>query len=425
MTITLESEDADTFLYLREGEARSGDHLHQNDDHEGSRDVSHIQETLAAGTYTVEATTYGEGETSSFTLTVSGQGTSAPTPSPSAQPLYTIRDEFGPFAGAQGITLVDWEGYMANPALQHSLSAPEGFAFPVKVTLRSSEPRIYFNMPTGTGLSGPVKELLIRDASHQPEFLMSIFPDRDTEDERHELSVTFEDPHGETRTTSIDVFVDDQDLNRPLDFRIHVDFAQDTTGLFDEEARETVRQVADDVAYFMAARYLDEVPAGSERTFIWSPKGYHDTGGHRIVTNRESYRGFLLYAYGMEDPDEIRAGGEGSTRGGFQKYESPDGSLIYPLRRSGGVQFSVFGNQNTLGWSTGLNTHGGRRQIWRTSQTTCTRLPCTRCSTLCHSTRRTRCLSISRRRAGWMMARCPVTTKPPFPSTSTTTCLVR
>ena len=72
VTITLESGDADTYLYLREGDARSGDFLHENDDHQGSLRVSQIQETLSAGTYTIEATTYGAGETGNFTLTVSG-----------------------------------------------------------------------------------------------------------------------------------------------------------------------------------------------------------------------------------------------------------------------------------------------------------------------------------------------------------------
>ena len=78
VTITLESIEADTYLYLREGEARSGGYLYENDDHEGSTEVSQIQETLGAGTYTAEATTYSEGDTGSFTLTIAGLGTTAP-----------------------------------------------------------------------------------------------------------------------------------------------------------------------------------------------------------------------------------------------------------------------------------------------------------------------------------------------------------
>ena len=69
-TIDLESGDANTYLYLREGETASGTALHENDDHQGSTGTSRIQETLAADTYTVEATTNSAGAAGSFTLTI-------------------------------------------------------------------------------------------------------------------------------------------------------------------------------------------------------------------------------------------------------------------------------------------------------------------------------------------------------------------
>ena len=83
VTVILESDDADTFLYLREGaKAKFGAALHESDDHEGSLSRSQIRETLAAGSYTIEATTYGTGETGNFTLTLSGLGAAAPEPPP-------------------------------------------------------------------------------------------------------------------------------------------------------------------------------------------------------------------------------------------------------------------------------------------------------------------------------------------------------
>ena len=71
VTITLErtSGDADTYLYLRAGEARSGAFLYENDD-DGGTTRSRIEETLASGTYTVEATTNSAGAIGSFTLTI-------------------------------------------------------------------------------------------------------------------------------------------------------------------------------------------------------------------------------------------------------------------------------------------------------------------------------------------------------------------
>ena len=66
VTITLESS-TDPYLYLRAGEAKSGTAVHENDDIAAGTDTnSRIQATLGAGTYTIEATTYGAGLEGSF-----------------------------------------------------------------------------------------------------------------------------------------------------------------------------------------------------------------------------------------------------------------------------------------------------------------------------------------------------------------------
>ena len=83
VTVTLESGAANSYLYLRQGDATSGTARHENDDHDGNTSVSQIQETLVAGSYTVEATTYSAGATGAFSLTISGLGgTTAPGPGP-------------------------------------------------------------------------------------------------------------------------------------------------------------------------------------------------------------------------------------------------------------------------------------------------------------------------------------------------------
>ena len=89
VTVTLGSSAANTYLYLRRGDATSGTALYENDDHQGSTSISQIQETLAAGAYTIEATTYEAGETGGFSLTISGLGESAvppTTPDPDPDP---------------------------------------------------------------------------------------------------------------------------------------------------------------------------------------------------------------------------------------------------------------------------------------------------------------------------------------------------
>ena len=73
VTITLESSE-DTYLFLLEGMGRNGSIIEQNDDidTDAQNYNSRIVETLAAGDYTIVATTYNLTTTGNFTLTVSG-----------------------------------------------------------------------------------------------------------------------------------------------------------------------------------------------------------------------------------------------------------------------------------------------------------------------------------------------------------------
>ena len=76
--IDLQSDDADPYLYLREEQARSGDFLYENNDRNSDVTTSQIRETLVAGTYTIEATTFGPDEEGSFDIFIAGLGRSAP-----------------------------------------------------------------------------------------------------------------------------------------------------------------------------------------------------------------------------------------------------------------------------------------------------------------------------------------------------------
>lgn len=82
VSITLESS-TDTYLYLLEGIGMDGAALYKNDDIDsGILNLnSRIEETLDAGDYTIEATTYGPvsaGSVIEFTLTVSGIAPQSP-----------------------------------------------------------------------------------------------------------------------------------------------------------------------------------------------------------------------------------------------------------------------------------------------------------------------------------------------------------
>ena len=80
VVIDLRSGAADSYLYLRSGAGERIGTAIASDDDGGRGYDSRIARTLGAGTYTIEATTYGSGETGGFTLTLSGTGQTAPEP---------------------------------------------------------------------------------------------------------------------------------------------------------------------------------------------------------------------------------------------------------------------------------------------------------------------------------------------------------
>ena len=258
--------------------------------------------------------------------------------------IVVVTDRFGREVNGTGITLVDWEGYIANPAIKYTVQAPSG-ATVTRVTLSSSEPRLYFNLPSWNRAEGPRKELNLSGTSSQAEFYISIFPDRDGLDETHSLTIEYRDTKSRSHTQTIDIQVIDQDVPaRALDFDITLDFSQDQTVLSDDSAiRKTVQQAADDWAYFIDDMDLDQVSSGQEESWIWDSRGY--SHGGKPIRNKMSYTGFLLYAYGVRDGN----GGQPS----YRSYQSSNGVRL-PLRRSGNTSIDTRGNYNTLGWMTSL-----------------------------------------------------------------------
>ena len=252
-----------------------------------------------------------------------------------------VRDVFGREVNETGIVLVDWEGHIANPAMRYVVELPGATA-----TLSSSEPRLYFNLPSSTGANGPTKRLVSGDPAQVAEFHVSIFPDRDTSDESHTLTIRYVGSGGRVNTQTIDVHVIDQDVDRPLEFEVIPDFRHDETGMFDDPAaREAVQQVANDFAYFIADMSLDEVPAGEELLEIEFP----NSPDNRTVTNAFAYTGFLMLVYGLLD-DELNAGGGPSPDGQNQS----SGRVELLIKRSGSITFDPRGNFTPVGWLTSV-----------------------------------------------------------------------
>jgi hypothetical protein len=258
-----------------------------------------------------------------------------------------VEDIFGRRLNEHGLTLVDWEGPIANPAIKVFVVPPEGVALPASAVLTSTQPRVYFNLPSKVGPRGPSKTLTFNTREKQPVFV-SIFPDREAKNLDFTLQLNFKDAAGKKRTLKIPCHVIDQDKLPGDDattstFPIDVDFSQDRSDFFnDQKKRRLVQQAVHDWAYFLAPVPRDPVRVGAEKTFIWDPDGFKH--GHD-VTNAREYSGYLLYAYGIHGP-ELRSGGEASLHGGFQRENGKDQAV----RRSGGYEAETRGNYNTLGW---------------------------------------------------------------------------
>jgi hypothetical protein len=258
-----------------------------------------------------------------------------------------IKDAFGRDLSTAGITLVDWEGYLANPAPRFFIELPGDVALPARIVLRSAAPSLYFDLPSTVGADGPRKELEARSARDRLSFRLAVWPDRDGDNEEYELRVELTDAKQRRATARQRVRVLDQDRQREPEFRITLDFSRDRTGFFaKEENRRPVEQAAQDWAYFLADPGLEEVPAGAEETWIWEPDGFRKG---ETIKNKKPYQGFLVYAYGIQTP-EVRSGGEPSRQGRWQRVRGKE----LPMRRSGGLEIEIRGNFNQRGWHTEL-----------------------------------------------------------------------
>ena len=256
-----------------------------------------------------------------------------------------IRDIFGRVVNETGVVLVDWEGHIANPLMTYSVEFPAGVTVPTRVFLASDESRLMFDLPSQFGVNGPSKVVRLAGESPAGDFRITIFPDRDTADETHSLTLQYVDDNDERRSQTIDIHVVDQDRERPLEFNIIADFSYDKSGLFDDPvARATAQQGADDWAYFFANMNLDTVAAGEEMMWINDPGPW---GIGKYEMNTYAYNGFLLQIYAQPNDGQ----GNGANASHDPDNQSSRGVRL-PLKRSGIYHYDPRGNGNTNGWLT-------------------------------------------------------------------------
>jgi hypothetical protein len=253
-----------------------------------------------------------------------------------------VVDIFGRSLDQHGITLVDCDGYMANPLIKFFVLPPTNAVFPGSATLMANGVRLYFDSPGNVSTNGPRKTISLPNATTRSPIRLSIFPDRDGTDEDYTLTIVFTGANNAKETNAVPIHVIDQDLARTNDFVITVNFDRDITGFFANSARRAlVKQAAEDWAYFFGGMNLDLVGIGTESTHIWS----NNFNGGYFFKNTNSYRGYQLYAYGTTNATH-RSGGEGNFNGTMQHRNG----VALTIKRSGGFEAEIHGNFNTLGW---------------------------------------------------------------------------
>ncbi len=147
------------------------------------------------------------------------------------------------------------------------------------------------------------------------------------------------------------IHVIDQDQATAISWPITVDYSHDATlpdgtRFFDDpNKRAVVEQATNDWAYFFDGAALDSVAAGSETTQVDDASGWY--GSRPLFTNTTDYRGFLLYATGVET-SEVRSTGYPSPMNTFQSIGGV--ALDGGLHRSGALEIENDGNYNTRGW---------------------------------------------------------------------------
>jgi hypothetical protein len=260
----------------------------------------------------------------------------------SAEAQTRVQDIFGRALNQSGITLVDWDGYMANPLIKFYLLPPTNAVLPGSATLTANGARLYFGVPSTVSATGPSTVISLANSTTPVPGYLSIFPAHSSSDGTYTLTIVFTDANDAKQTTTLPINVIDEDTRRTNAFVVTANFGRDIAQFFTNgTARLLVSQAANDWTYYFTGMNLDTVKVGTETTYIWSN---NFNGGYYFV-NTNSYTGYQLYAYGTTNATDI-SGGEGSYSGPAQS----SGGVPLTMKRSGGFEANILGNYNTLYW---------------------------------------------------------------------------
>jgi hypothetical protein len=153
-----------------------------------------------------------------------------------------VEDIFSRALNQRGITLVDRDGYMANPLIKFFVLPPTNAVFPGSAALSANGVRLYFESPGSVSTGGPSATVSLANAAARQPVRLSIFPDRDSFDEDYTLTIVFTGANSVKQTNTVPIHVIDQDLLRTNDFSVIVNFDRDITGFFTNATRRAHRE---------------------------------------------------------------------------------------------------------------------------------------------------------------------------------------
>jgi hypothetical protein len=253
-----------------------------------------------------------------------------------------VQNKFG--ATITSLTLVDLEGYMANPAIYLTVHPSTAMTFPASAVVTSNHTRVYFSLPSTTSSSGSSKTITVSSsACAGTGFYVGLWPDYNTTDESHSITVTITGANAVVSAVTIPITVDDRDPSSyTYNFDITKRYTYDSTGFFSRpENTNVIDVVANNWRWFMGAMGTDLVPINTDWLYVWRKGGYGVGGDFRL--NDLAYTGYFFYVTGIMNTPTRSGGASGDA---FQRI----GGVAQPFRRAGTLEIDTIGNYNSLGW---------------------------------------------------------------------------
>ena len=267
-----------------------------------------------------------------------------------------VQDRFGRDITHSGMPILDWEGFMENPQFRFSSVPPANVTYPVTFRITAAgSPRLYLfqrqrdehpydirDYMSVHNEEGPLWGVTLTTVGDELEVFggvahdltdtqleqmglsrgsrnffednfplelhLGIHPDRDGDDELHNLMIEMTDSRNTVYRQEMPVSVCDQDRpERTTEFKFHIDYSTDWFNYLEGTedgtvVRESAERILDDIAYFFEDMRFDTVEAGECETFVnwtveersgFATNGYAYDSGHYLFINSHSGGGGL------------------------------------------------------------------------------------------------------------------------------------